>query len=84
MLLLGYGENVLSVLCKMPKSAVKVLGICSVILQIFHEFKIWAQKRSERAVRCLTCSVQLLQTLVAPEMFTVCTRDVSGKACASS
>jgi hypothetical protein len=32
----------LSVVCKMPKSALKILGIFSVILQIVHEFKIWA------------------------------------------
>ena len=68
----------------MLKSACKVLAICIVILQIVHEFKLWAQKRSERAVHCLTCSVQLLQTLAAPEMFTVCTRGVSSKACTSS
>jgi hypothetical protein len=84
MLLLGYGEELQCMVRKMPKSAFKVLGICSVILQIVHEFKLWAQKRSERAVHCLTCFVQLLQTLAAPEMFTLCTRYVSGKACTSS
>jgi len=84
------------VLCKMPERAFKALVICSVILQVVHEFNIWTdtdtertlsalrQTQSERFLRCLTCSVQLVQSLVAPEMFTVRTRGVSGKAFTSS